>query len=88
MVAGLPVASCVVTKCVAAPRGRLPPAASDAPRRGRAPIGEGGKPVIRPYTPTSEPDAKGHFDLVVKARTHERPLPRDRTVAAPCGLPR
>ena len=35
---------------------------------GRAPIGEGGKPVIRPYTPTSAPDTKGHFDLVVKAR--------------------
>ncbi|BDA51006.1 NADH-cytochrome b5 reductase 2 [Coccomyxa sp. Obi] len=37
----------------------------------RAPIGakkEDGtqKFVIRPYTPTSPPDAKGHFDLVVK----------------------
>ena len=32
-----------------------------------APIGEGGKPVIRPYTPVSHPDEKGHFDLVVKA---------------------
>ena len=26
----------------------------------------GGKPVLRPYTPTSRPDTKGHFDLVVK----------------------
>lgn len=34
----------------------------------RANIGEGGKPVIRPYTPVSHPDEKGHFDLVVKAR--------------------
>lgn len=32
----------------------------------KAPIGEDGKAVIRPYTPTSSPDAKGHFDLVVK----------------------
>lgn len=37
----------------------------------RAPIGEkgeDGKPkfVIRPYTPISQPDVKGHFDLVVK----------------------
>lgn len=26
----------------------------------------GDKDVIRPYTPTSSPDAKGHFDLMVK----------------------
>jgi cytochrome-b5 reductase len=25
------------------------------------------KAVIRPYTPTSAPDAKGHLDLVIKA---------------------
>lgn len=28
---------------------------------------ESPKPVIRPYTPTSAPDAKGHLDLVIKA---------------------
>lgn len=49
-VVGLPVASCLIT---------------------RAPIGsqkeDGSKGyVIRPYTPVSLPDAKGHFDLVVK----------------------
>lgn len=38
----------------------------------RAPIGSekedgsGRKFVIRPYTPCSLPDAKGHFDMVVK----------------------
>jgi len=32
----------------------------------RAPIGEEGKPVVRPYTPISAPDARGHFDLLVK----------------------
>lgn len=49
--AGLPVASCLLVK---------------------APIGSPGedgkpKPVLRPYTPTSPPDAKGYLDLVVKA---------------------
>lgn len=34
----------------------------------RAPIGDEGKPVVRPYTPISAPDARGHFDLLVKAR--------------------
>ena len=33
----------------------------------RAPIGTEGKPVIRPYTPISAPDACGHFDLIVKS---------------------
>lgn len=47
----------------------------------RAPIGakkEDGtqKFVIRPYTPTSPPDAKGHFDLVSTARFFiQIPLP-------------
>ena len=66
----------------------LPPAAlsSQLLRRAalvarRANIGEGGKPVIRPYTPVSHPDEKGHFDLVVKARPctaphNAAPLPR------------
>lgn len=31
----------------------------------RAPIGEDGKPVVRPYTPLAGDD-KGHFDLLVK----------------------
>nr|GMC68645.1 NADH-cytochrome B5 reductase-like protein [Ipomoea batatas] len=47
---GLDIASCIIT---------------------RAPIGQQdaeGKPkfVIRPYTPISDPDAKGHFDLLIK----------------------
>jgi len=32
----------------------------------KAPIGENGKPVIRPYTPISSNDDKGHWDLLVK----------------------
>jgi len=32
----------------------------------KAPIGENGKPVIRPYTPVSSNDDKGHWDLLVK----------------------
>jgi len=32
----------------------------------RAPIGEDGKQVIRPYTPVSSNDDKGHWDLLVK----------------------
>lgn len=44
-VAGLTVASCLLTK---------------------AKVGAEGKPVIRPYTPISKPDAKGHLDLLVK----------------------
>eukprot|EP00271_Cylindrocystis_brebissonii_P016899 TRINITY_DN4186_c0_g1_i1.p1 TRINITY_DN4186_c0_g1~~TRINITY_DN4186_c0_g1_i1.p1 ORF type:complete len:368 (-),score=57.03 TRINITY_DN4186_c0_g1_i1:361-1464(-) len=32
----------------------------------RAPIGDDGAMVIRPYTPISYPDAKGHFDLLIK----------------------
>ena len=47
----------------------------------RANIGEGGKPVIRPYTPVSHPDEKGHFDLVVKESSRAEPH-----IAAP--LPR
>lgn len=47
---GLDIASCIIT---------------------RAPIGQQdaeGKPkyVIRPYTPVSDPDAKGYFDLLIK----------------------
>eukprot|EP00201_Polytomella_parva_P003680 CAMPEP_0175080778 /NCGR_PEP_ID=MMETSP0052_2-20121109/25734_1 /TAXON_ID=51329 ORGANISM="Polytomella parva, Strain SAG 63-3" /NCGR_SAMPLE_ID=MMETSP0052_2 /ASSEMBLY_ACC=CAM_ASM_000194 /LENGTH=268 /DNA_ID=CAMNT_0016351591 /DNA_START=96 /DNA_END=902 /DNA_ORIENTATION=- len=33
----------------------------------RAPIGENGKNVIRPYTPISTPNTKGYLDMVVKA---------------------
>jgi len=33
----------------------------------KAPIGENGKDVIRPYTPVSDPEDKGFFDLVVKS---------------------
>ncbi|PRP87281.1 hypothetical protein PROFUN_01543 [Planoprotostelium fungivorum] len=32
----------------------------------RAPIGEDGKQVIRPYTPISDNDDRGHWDLLVK----------------------
>ncbi|GFH10251.1 FAD-binding FR-type domain-containing protein, partial [Haematococcus lacustris] len=34
----------------------------------KAVMGEGAeaKPVVRPYTPTSAPDARGYMDLVVK----------------------
>jgi len=32
----------------------------------KAPIGEGGKDVIKPYTPVSDPQDQGFFDLVVK----------------------
>lgn len=45
---------------------------ADRVRCGRAPIGSekedgsGRKFVIRPYTPCSQPDAKGHFDMVIK----------------------
>jgi cytochrome-b5 reductase len=28
--------------------------------------GKDGKDVIRPYTPTSKDDAKGHFDFIIK----------------------
>ncbi|KAK9804386.1 hypothetical protein WJX72_010552 [[Myrmecia] bisecta] len=50
-VVGLPVASCLLTRA---------PIGSEKPNGSRA-------YVIRPYTPTSLPDARGHFDLVVKA---------------------
>jgi len=44
------------------------PCLQASPLRSRsANIGEGGKPVVRPYTPISAPDARGHFDLLVKA---------------------
>ena len=33
----------------------------------RAPIGEGGKQVIRPYTPISKPNEVGSFDLLIKS---------------------
>jgi len=33
----------------------------------KAPIGEDGKDVIRPYTPVSDPEDRGFFDLVVKS---------------------
>jgi cytochrome-b5 reductase len=33
----------------------------------KAPIGENGKDVIRPYTPVSDTEDKGFFDLVVKS---------------------
>jgi cytochrome-b5 reductase len=32
----------------------------------KAPIGENGKDVIRPYTPVSDNDDKGFFDLIIK----------------------
>ena len=32
----------------------------------KGPTGADGKPVIRPYTPLTAPDAKGYFDLIVK----------------------
>lgn len=48
---GLPVASCFVTR---APLG-------DEDEKGSK------KQVIRPYTPCSEPDTKGYFELVIKA---------------------
>jgi len=32
----------------------------------KAPPKEGGKPMIRPYTPTTNNDVKGYFDLIVK----------------------
>jgi len=32
----------------------------------RAPIGEKGAPVVRPYTPTTSDDEKGYFDLIIK----------------------
>jgi len=31
-----------------------------------APIGENGKAVVRPYTPVSDPEDRGFFDLVIK----------------------
>jgi len=34
--------------------------------------GEAPKAVIRPYTPTSPPNAKGYMDLIVKARREGR----------------
>ena len=40
----------------------------------RAPIGEDGKPVIRPYTPTSAADSKGFFELIVKASERDPDL--------------
>lgn len=36
-----------------------------------------GERVIRPYTPTSHPQQKGHFDLVVKVRAQTPLLPPD-----------
>lgn len=33
----------------------------------KAPLGHEGKPVVRPYTPISHPQERGHFDLLVKA---------------------
>ncbi|GLC37614.1 hypothetical protein PLESTF_001642100 [Pleodorina starrii] len=47
---GMYVASCLVTRAVLKAK----------------PEDEKPKPVIRPYTPTSPPDAKGYMDLVVK----------------------
>jgi len=32
----------------------------------KAPIGEKGKDVVRPYTPVSDPEDRGFFDLVIK----------------------
>lgn len=32
----------------------------------RAPIGENGAQVMRPYTPTTSPDQKGFFELIIK----------------------
>ncbi|KAK9840785.1 hypothetical protein WJX81_004485 [Elliptochloris bilobata] len=49
-VVGLPVASCLLTRA---------PIGSENPDGSR-------KWVIRPYTPTSPPDARGYLDLVVK----------------------
>jgi hypothetical protein len=78
MTVGLPVTSCMVTRCARTWRGRaaihaqrggkLSVALTQLPHPRSANIGEGGKAVIRPYTPVSHPDEKGHFDLVVKAR--------------------
>ncbi len=31
------------------------------------------KPVIRPYTPVSAPDTKGHMDLVIKVKAGTQP---------------
>ncbi|PSC72155.1 NADH-cytochrome b5 reductase [Micractinium conductrix] len=54
---GLPVASCLLTRA---------PIGSEKPDGSRA-------WVIRPYTPISHPDEKGHFDLAIKV--YHQPAP-------------
>lgn len=49
---GLPVASCLLVRA---------PIGSEKPDGSRA-------FVLRPYTPISHPDERGHFDLAIKAR--------------------
>lgn len=77
-----PASSSSERSCAAAPVPQILRTGSSEPtthlsRPPRAPIGEGGKAVIRPYTPVSTADAKSHLDLVVKApaptRTHPAP---------------
>lgn len=48
----------------------------------------GGERVIRPYTPTSHPQEKGHFDLVVKVRRGNCGMPPFRGPCAGCFPPR